>query len=244
MTKRSRVFLFIVVLAGALAASGPGQAQGGVRVRAIDPKPFYRPGDTIVLELRCDPGVPDVMVDYNPTLQDDDWIALEGDPRCPFARFEIQIPRDFIGKNRVFVRRRPVFTKTESREKLEDRDPPHVPAFAFEVRSNVQPSDLWFSTDTQNEGCNYFYLREGTGPQNIGLFSVVPDGTRFDLCREGKATIRAVPKDHGVIAMKDGACTLLLKKQGDLKIVASYRGLRKEWPCTEGGPKDAPRPRN
>lgn len=218
MTKLSRVRLSIVVIAGLFAWRGLGQAGDVVRLRAIDPKPFYRPGDRIALELRCPAGVTDAMIMYNPTLLDGDAGAvLDGDPKCPFSRFEIEIPRDFIGKNRVSVRR--------------DHKQPRDVAFEFEVRSNVQPSDLWFSTDSQNEGCNFFYLRDNPG---VALFSVLPDGTRFDLCREGKVSAAAVPPDHGVFAMKDGACTLTLKKPGALKVVASYRGLRKEWVCTDG----------
>jgi hypothetical protein len=220
----------IAFLAALFAWSGVGHAEEVVRLRAIDPKPFYKPGDKIVFEMRCRAGVTDAMIMYNPTLQDGDAGAvLDGDPKCPFSRFEIEIPRDFIGKNRVWIRR--------------EHLPPNAVTFEFEVKSDVHPSDLWFSTDTQNEGCNFFYLRDGLGPQDVGLFSVVPDGTRFDLCREGKASLRAIPPDHGVFAMKDGVCTLTLKKKGDLKVVVSYRGLRKEWTCTEAGPSAAAPPR-
>jgi hypothetical protein len=222
--KLSRLSLFTLVLAGILAWSGVGLAKEVVRIRAIDPKPFYKPGDKIVLEMRCEPGVADVMVSYNPTLEGiDSGMPAPGDPKCPFSRFEIEILRNFIGKNHVSVW-------------IEGRDQADV-AFEFEVRSDVQPSDLWFSTDSQNEGCNFFYLRdEEAGPPSVSLFSVLPDGTRFDLCREGKARIAVVPPGRAVFVMEEGLCTLTLKKPGPLKVVASYRGLRKEWICTESKP--------
>ena len=221
MRKLSRLRLSTVVLAGVLAWSGIGLAEDEVRIRAINPKPFYKPGDTIVFEMKCEPGVTNVMVSFNPTLESIDTGApVAGDPNCPFARFDIQIPRNFMGKNHVDVR-------------LPDRDRP-LAVFEFEVRSDVRPSDLWFSTDSQNEGCNFFYLRdEEAGPPTVELFSVLPDGTRFDLCRERLAVVRLVPPENGVFAMEDGVCTLTVKKAGPLKVVASYRGLRKEWTCTE-----------
>lgn len=217
MRKLSRLRLSTVVLAGVLAWSGIGLAEDEVRIRAINPKPFYKPGDTIVFEMKCEPGVTNVMVSFNPTLESiDSGAPVAGEPNCPFARFEIQIPRDFMGKNHVDVR-------------IPDRDRP-LTAFEFDVRADVQPSDLWFSTDSQNEGCNFFYLRDDPG---VGLFSVLPDGTRFDLCRERLAVVRLVPPENGVFAMEDGVCTLTLKKAGPLKVVASFRGLRKEWTCKE-----------
>lgn len=219
MKELSRLGLLSTLLAGVLASNGVGLAEDVLRLRAIDPKPFYKPGDRIVLEMRCGAGVTDVGVLYDPRGEDvDPDFMRPAIPKCPLSRLEIQIPRDFIGKNQVTVL-------------TEYRGQAHGDMFEFEVRSDAQPSDLWFSTDYQNEGCNVSYALAGSGPQSVKLLAVLPNGTRFDLCREGKAVLEAVPPGRAVFAMKDNLCTLDLKKPGPLKIVASYRGLRKEWEC-------------
>ncbi len=213
----------------------PSPASDGVQLRVVGRSPnaksFYKPGDSIVLELRCAPGVTDVNVQYNPTLLDGDaGFVFDEEPKCPRSRFEVPIPRDFIGKNRVTATTR-------------NRRPPSRAVFRFEVRSEGQPTGLWFSTDTQNEGCNLFYVRDNPDNPTVGLFSVLPDGTRLDLCREGKAVVGVVPPQRAIFAMKNGVCTLRLKgaPSPDFRVFATYRGLRKEWACTKGGPSDAPR---
>ena len=196
-----------------------------MRLRAVDPKPIYKPGETIVLELRCAPGVEDVRIQYNPTQDPaDEGIAwMYDEPKCPVSRVELPIPRDFIGKNRVTIR-------MPDSDKLLAR-------FEFEVRSDELPRDLWFSTDSQNEGCDFSYLRDRGGePPRVGLFAVVEDGTRFDICREKKVVFAAVPPENALAAREDGLCLLTLKKPGPLKVVATYRGLRKEWTCFESRP--------
>jgi hypothetical protein len=224
MKKLSRLGLLSAILAGALASNGVGLAEDVLRLRVIDSKPFYKPGDRIALEMRCPAGVTDVFVWYDPISQDfDPDFIRPANPKCPLSRLEIQIPRDFIGKNQVTVL-------------AEYRDQPLGDMFEFEVRSDAQPSDLWFSTDYQNEGCHLSYFHAGSGPRSLVLFSVLPNGTRFDLCREGKVILAAVPPGRGVFDMKDHLCTFDFKKPGPLKIVASYRGLRKEWPCKNAEP--------
>ena len=227
----SRLGLLSALLAGALASNGVGLAEDVLRLRVIDPKPFYKPGDRITLEMRCGAGVTDMVgVLYEPRGEDvDSDFMRPAIPKCPLSRLEIQIPRDFIGKNQVTVL-------------TEYRGQAHGDMFEFEVRSDAQPSDLWFSTDYQNEGCHLSYFHAGSGPRSVVLFSVLPNGTRFDLCREGKVILEAVPPGRAVFSMEEHFCTLDFKKPGPLKIVASYRGLRKEWTCKDAEPPKPQRP--
>lgn len=232
----ARASLAIALLA---AASAVFAEDAPIRLRLVETKPkakaeakadanrkpggkrFYEPGEVITLEMRCAAGITDVEIQYNPTLQDGDaGFVFQEEPKCPLARFAVPIPPDFLGKNRVTATTR-------------NRVPPATAVFRFEVRSDVQPSDLWFSTDTQSEGCNLRFLRDDSEPPTVEVASVLPNGTRLDLCREGKVSVGVVPPDGAVFAMKDGACTLTLRKPGALKVVASYRGLRKEWPCSD-----------
>ncbi|MEO8432099.1 MAG: hypothetical protein ABI592_11370 [Acidobacteriota bacterium] len=185
----------------------------------------------MTIEVSCGPGIRHVNVDYNPTLEDSDaGFVFPEEPRCPKSRIEVPIPRDFIGVNRVTA--------------SPDRSRRGAAVFRFEVRSGARPADLWFSTNTRDEGCS---LQDVAGEADeesprVGLFSVLPDGTRLDLCREGKAHVAAEPPGAAALVMKEGVCTLTLlrgvaeparARSGKFRVVASYRGLHKEWPCTD-----------
>jgi hypothetical protein len=244
MTKVSRLGLCPLVVLAALVSGffAPAPvclAEDGVRLRAIDPKPFYKPGDRIELELRCLGAViEEPVVLYNPSLEKIDSGSFVPDlPRCPSSRFPIEIPLAFMGKNRVTAR------VQHGERRYED-------VFEFEVRSDARPSDLRLTTesltdDSQDEGCHLPIFRKGRAPSEIHLFSVMGDGIQFDLCKGVQFTVATEPAGSGVVALKDGHCILTPKKPGAFRLVASYRGLRKEWSCTEDASESkppAPRP--
>src|SRR2546425_983173 len=90
MTKVSRLGLcplavLAALMSGFFAPASVCFAQDGVKLQAINPKPFYKPGDRIEFEVRCLGAVTeDPVVLYNPTLIGADSGAFVADlPKCP-----------------------------------------------------------------------------------------------------------------------------------------------------------------
>lgn len=218
------------VLGFALASASVCTAEDGVRLRVIDPKPFYRPGDRIEIEVRCLGAVTEApVVLYNPSPGGSESGFLVDDPiTCPSSRFQIEIPRNFVGKNTVIAMSR------QGEKRYGD-------TFEFEVRSDARPAGLWLSTSSQDEECHLSIFRQGPVPLALGIFSVMTDGTRFNLCAEGKVAVSTDPAGSASFAMENGSCSLTPRKTGAFKISVAYRDLRKEWPCTVDAP-DEPRP--
>ncbi|HEY6049725.1 MAG TPA: hypothetical protein VIZ58_00645, partial [Thermoanaerobaculia bacterium] len=233
MTRISQLGFGLLAALAWLAGPSPAFGQDGVKLRAIDPKPFYKPGDRIELEVRCTGAVTEApIVLFNPSQESDSGFILPDDLHCPSSRFSIEIPRNFIGKNSVSVLTRHGETR-------------YGDLFNFEVRQDAAPAGLRLSADQRGEGCRLALFGEPF-PQGIVIESVMGDGTRFDLCKEGKVTVITEPAGNAVFTMKDGMCALTPKKAGAFKVVASYRALRKEWPCTVDAPEEprAARPPN
>jgi len=230
MTTITRLGLGLLAAFGFVVSASVAFGQDGVRLRPIDPKPFYKPGDRIELEVRCTGAVTeDPIVLYNPSLDSDSGFILDDPLHCPSSRVHIEIPRNFIGKNSVSVLTRHGETR-------------YGDLFHFEVRQDAPPSDLRLSADQRKEGCRLALFGEPF-PQGIVLESVMADGTRFDLCKEGKVTVMTEPAGNALFMMKDGMCALTPKKAAPFKVVASYRTLRKEWPCTVDAPEESRSPR-
>ncbi len=201
----------------ALLFAGAVRGEDVVRLRALDPKPLYRPGETIALEMVCAAGMTDEAV----VLSGPGGEASDPLPQCPRARFEIRIPRDFVGRSTVSV--------------LVRRGELHGDLFSFRVKSEFPPKDLFISSSGKRmdpEGCSTLWFNpKSPMAQSVQLVALQPDGTVFDLCKGADIQVTTDQPDSFRFETNDQACGITSKREGSFKLMASYAGLRKEWTC-------------
>ncbi len=207
-----------------LFAAGAEEKRAVIRLVPVAPRAVYRPGDSITLELRCPTLKTEVVVMFNPGEGKEGGIE---DPmqRCPYSRFELKIPKDFIGTGYVSVLIR------ENGQLQGDM-------WDFQVRSDRRPKELWmWDLSSSREApfgydkCPTFYYAPGRPPLSLNLYAIMPDGVRLDLCGEGVATVRTDPPGDFPFAIQNGSCTVTPRRAGSFRVTAGFNGVTKSWVC-------------
>ena len=225
--RRATGSLFFLLFFIAPIAETAEPRRGGVRLRPVTPKAVYRPGESIAMELRCDPSATDeVLVMFNPGEGSEGGIdnPLQ---KCPYSRFRLTIPRDFVGTGNVSVLMR------HAGELQGDM-------WDFEVRSDLKPKELWmWDLSASREApfgydvCPSLYFYPGQShPQSLNIYAIMPDGMRVDICREGASTVRTDPSKDFPLVIQNKTCTLTPRRAGTFRVTASFNGVSKSWVCT------------
>ena len=196
-----------------------------IRLVPVAPKAVYRPGDSIILELRCPTLKTEVVVLFNPGEGKEGGIE-EPLQRCPYSRFDLKVPRDFIGTGNVSV-----LIRHDGQLQGDMWD--------FEVRSDRRPKELWmWDLSSSREApfgydkCPTFYYAPGRPPLSLNIYAIMPDGVRLDLCGEGVATVRTEPAGDFPFAVQNGSCTVTPRRAGWFRATASFNGVTKSWVCS------------
>jgi hypothetical protein len=218
----------------ALFLVGVAQAQPSdrrpIRLRVVARKRYYRPGESVTLELRCDPKLTDeVIVLFNPGAADEGG-GDNPSQKCPYSRFRLVIPKDFVGDATASVLR------TQTGEFQSDR-------VWFEVRSDAKPKELWMRDLTEpfeelrgSDTCPPLsYDSERSAPQRLPISALLTDGIRLSLCGERGATFRTDPAADFPFVIERGSCFVTPRRAGSFRVTASYRGLTESWVCTVAG---------
>jgi hypothetical protein len=211
----------------AAAAHAAQPAPEAIHLRVVAPKRYYRPGESITLELRCDAGLTgEVIVFFNPGAADEGG-ASHPAQKCPRSRFKLAVPKDFAGSASVGVL-------------LEQRGNFHADRIHFEIRSDAKPRELWLrdlpSPDEEPSGddaCALLSYDPGRSvSQRLPISAILADGIRLDLCGEREATFRTDPAADFPLAIQNGSCTVTPRRAGSFRVTASFRGLTESWVCT------------
>lgn len=194
----------------------------GIKLRAINPKATYSPGDTISLEVKCSGGTQEpVLLNYNskhgPAFGGD--TVMMAPQKCPRGTFEIKIPTDFIGKNLVTATSR-------INNKL------YADIFNFESVSNSKVVGLFLSDwSMKTDECPQMHYFGNSAPAPVYFYTTLENGIREDLCKSSDLEISVDQSNSFTVSKADGHCGIAAKKAGTFHVSASYRGMKKQWVC-------------
>lgn len=217
----------VLFLSASFAESAEAERQV-LRLRPVTPKAFYRPGESIAFELRCDPGVKgDVVVLFNPGEADEGG-ADHPPQECPYSRFPLVVPKHFVGDTGVSV------LMVRAGQIV------HSGRFDFEVRSDAKPTAFWIrdlsspeEAASGDDACRPLSFYPGRAvPQRIPIYAILADGIRLDLCQESLASVRTDPATDFPIAIQNGSCTVTPRRTGSFRVTASFRGRTESWVCS------------
>lgn len=199
----------------ALLLTGAARGEDEVRLRAVDPKPSYSPGEKFFLEMTCAPKTTeDVFVLAGPGSEVPSPFA-----KCPRARVEVRVPHDFVGRGVVSA--------------LPGRGQGDM--FHFKVKSETPPVDLHINgtgAPVDPDECSTLsFDPDARGGQSVQFFAELPDGRLFDLCKGADVRVTTDQPDSFRFTADGHACSITSRREGSFKLVATYGGLRKEFSC-------------
>ncbi len=206
----------------ALLLAGTARGESVVRLSAVNPKAVYRPGETIALEMTCAPGMKGTAVirlEAGALPPWEDGNVRNAVPKCPRARFEVQVPPDFVGRAKVSAL-------------LGGRV---VGTFTFKAKSLMAPIDLHITSSgaqiDPDECSTIAFDPDHPGRVWVQFVAEQPDGTIFDLCRGADIRVTTDPSEWFRFKADGHACSITSRREGTFKLAASYGGLRKEFAC-------------
>lgn len=203
-----------LLLASTLLAA-PAHGENSLRLRAVNPRSPYHPGDVIVVEVACAPEMTDDVF----ILSEPGSVTPTLFPNCPRAVFEIRVPADFVGRGKVSALVRRGDTGT----------------FSFNVTSDIPPADLHITSSgamvDPDECSTLSFDPDGPGAQTVQFVAEQPDGTLFDLCKGAEVRVTTDQPDSFRFATDGHSCSITSRREGSFKLVATYGGLRKEFSC-------------
>ncbi|MEO8587098.1 MAG: hypothetical protein ABI584_13125 [Acidobacteriota bacterium] len=205
------------LLTAALLFSTALRGEDIVRLLAVEEKAAYRPDETFVLEMVCASGMTDeTMILSGPGAEVTNPLV-----KCPRARVEVHVPKDFVGLGVVSV--------------LARRGELAGDIFSFRVRSGTPPVDLHINGTgamvDPDECSTLSFDPHASGAQSVQFFAEQPDGTLFDLCKGADVRVTTDQPDSFRFTADGHACSITSRREGSFKLVASYGGLRKEFSC-------------